>query len=260
MVNLPFGRFIPGETILHRIDPRVKLLGAAVLITTALLVQNWWDLLAIVVFASITVIAAQVAFRELLRDILTLRYLYIITLGLHCFLGQGRTLIQLPMGLGITEQGIYRGLFFAAKIALLTTFIGFVMRSTHPASFTDLFKAGYSGSSFIRKVTAPLALTFGIAIRFLPLILEETERIRWAQVSRGFDTKGGLIKRVKSLNVLIIPLISSSLNRVDKITLAMQARGFRLDGKRTIYQSNRIGTIDYIALLMVAVVVIVVIF
>ncbi len=257
-MRIIFGRFIPGRSSLHRVDPRVKLLGTCVLISAGLLVGSWLDLVLIATMAVITVIASGSRYREALKDIWGMRFFYLVTFVLHCILGRGEALLDLPLGLIITTEGIERGLFFSVKIALLAIFIGSLMRTTHPASWVNLFNSGSGGSGLVGRLSVPLGLTLGIAIRFLPLILEEAERIRWAQVSRGFRYKDGLLKRVRSTGQLLVPLLTSSLDRVDGITTSMQARGFRLDSSRSKYNVKHLGMYDMMSILLVMLVVILV--
>ena len=248
---MPFGRFVAGTTFLHSVDPRVKLFGTVVLISTALLVKSWWDLGIVAIIAIITIGSANVPLRHLIRDLWAMRFLYLVTIILHCFLWEGEVLVDLPAGLTITAHGIERGLFFSTKIALMVVFIGPLMRTTHPSVWTDLFKFGSGSGYFQKKLVRPLALTSGIAIRFLPLILEEAERIRWAQVSRGFEYRGSLLKRTRALKLLLIPLTVSSLSKVDIITTAMQSRGFHLDRERTIYRSYRLRMNDIFSIIAI---------
>ncbi len=247
-VYLPFGRYVPGESSIHRLDPRVKLLGMVVLVITTLLTEDWIALVAVAVTVLIMTICARMSVRELWRDIWMMRLLYIVTIVLHSVLTPGEALVRLPFELAITLNGIWRGLFFSIKIGMLTTFMGMLMRTTHPASWMQLLNLSIGRRGFLGRMIAPAALTMGISIRFLPLILEEAERIRWAQLSRGLDIEGGLIRKVRSLKPLLIPMISASFSRVDLITTAMQSRGFRLGQTRTIYRRSRLGPNDAAAL------------
>lgn len=259
MVFIPFGRFVAGTTHLHLLDPRVKLFGAVVLISTALVVKSWMELGIVAIIAIIATFSARVPLRCLIRDLWTLRFLYLVTIIMHCFLWEGDVLVDLPAGLKITARGIERGLFFSTKIALLIAFIGPLMRTTHPSVWTDLFKSSSGSGYFQRKVIRPLALTLGIAIRFLPLILGEAERIRWAQVSRGFNYHGSLLKRVRALKLLLIPLTASSFSKVDIITTAMQSRSFHLDRKRTVYRSHHLRMNDFLSVTIILIALLIVV-
>lgn len=257
MVRRLFGKYSPGNTLLHTLDLRIKLIGVCILVSTALVADSWLDLGAIAIMVLVTVCTARMPARELIKDFWALRLLYLVTVLLHSVLSSGQMLLQLPFGLTVTVQGIERGFFFASKIALLTAFVGPFMRTTHLSSFLRLFNPGGGRIKILRRIFTPLTLTFGIAIRFLPLILEEVERIRWSQVSRGLNFRGGIIRKAKTLTPLLTPLLSASFDRVDVITTAMQSRGFSLSRERTNYNRVRLGAKDYLTLLLVIVVAII---
>ncbi len=250
-MRMIFGRFVPGDSPLHNIHPRVRVLGFALLISAGLLVQSWRDLAVTASMVFIVVLASGLRFGDLFRDMWALRFLFLITLALHSILWRGEALLDLPFGMTLTAGGVQRGLFFTAKIALLAAFIGPLMRTTHPAAWADLFNFGSLRVGWFGRFSAALALTLGIAVRFLPLIVEEAERIRWAQLSRGFRYERNLLKRLRSTGQLLLPLLNSSLDRVDGITTAMLARGYRLGSERTVYRKRRLKANDLVAMILV---------
>jgi len=250
MVRRLFGKFIPGATLLHTLDLRIKLIGLCILVSAAVAANSWLDLGMLAVLVLVTNSVARMPITESFRDFWSLRMLYIVTVLLHSILASGEALIQLPLGLTVTFQGIERGIFFAVKIALMTAFIGPLLRTTHPSAFLRMFNLG-GGKGIFNRMLAPLTLTLGIAMRFLPLILEEAERIRWSQVNRGLSFQGGIIKKTQSLIPLLTPLLTASLDRVDLLTTAMQSRGFSLAGKRTVYNVRQLLLRDYAALIVV---------
>ncbi|MCF7810933.1 energy-coupling factor transporter transmembrane protein EcfT [bacterium] len=254
----PFGQFIQGSTPLHRLDLRVKLLGVVVLTSSAVIASNVTDLCVIATMVLLAVAASGLPLSKLLRSILLLAPFYLITILLHSILTPGNSLIELPFSFNITYDGIKRGLFFSAKIALIASLTGPLMRTTHPSSWMHIFGSISLADSRIGRAVFPLIVTMGIALRFLPLIIEESQRIRQAQISRGMDFKGGIVKRAKSLRPLLIPLLSSSFDRVDRITTAMQSRGFSLTSSRSIYRSHSLKGLDIVVILLIITVCIVI--
>ena len=252
MLEIPFARYIPGTTKLHGLNPGVKLLCLIIMLSTVLLARTWMDFTPIICIAALAVLIAEISSRMIIRDLWGFRLLYLVTFVLHCMLTSGEALIDLPLGIKITSEGIERGIFFSTKIALLAALLGPVMRTTHQSEWSNILDVTSSRNKILRRLLAPFSFTLGVAVRFLPLILHETERIRSAQVSRGFSYRGGLIKRVRSMRELMIPLFTATLDRVENITQAMQARGFRLGAQRTIYRPKRIGFMDLTALLLTA--------
>ncbi len=229
------------------LDPRVKLVGAVIIVSAGLLVGRWSGLAALLTVVVVAALAARASGREVARDVWFLRYLYAITIVLHCLLGAGEPILRLPFGIEITYQGFMLGCFFSAKIALLAVLIGLLMRTTHPAGWTAAVEAMSGLGGRLAASARRLSLTAGLAVRFLPMFFTEAERIRWAQIGRGLEVTGGPIKRARSLMPLMLPLVASSLDRVDQVTVAMQSRGFRLDAPRTRYRPLKLHWQDAVA-------------
>jgi len=255
MIVTPFANYDSGNSVLHRLDPRVKLVGVTVGFSAALLAGQWDGLIPIMGLALITNIAGKSSLHRVGCDIISLWIFYVITLALHSFLSKGEPLIHLPLGIMITTQGIERGIFFSIKIMLLATLAGPVMRSTHPAEWGIAVEGLAPDSGRWNRSLKRFALTLGLAVSFLPMLLNEADRIRMAQISRGLEPGGGLIRRIKNLLPLVMPLVASSLHKTDLITMAMQSRGFQLDKQRSNYRPLRLHFIDLIAITIVALIV-----
>ena len=243
MLQSPFGQFLSSDTFLHRVDPRIKLIGMIVLMTAAVITNRWIGLGILMVVAMSANYVARVPLREIVRNWWVLRYFFVITLLLHSIFGIGDSLLQLPFGLAITEDGVVRGIFFVVKITVLASLIGPVMRTTHPA----LWGVAIERMMPKRRHLQHFALTLGLAVRFLPMLLMEAQRIRSAQIGRGLKTTGGLIQRVRSMVPLLAPLVMASFQRADNITAAMQARGYRLDHIRSQYRPLKLNPRDAVA-------------
>lgn len=244
MILIPFGKYTRGDSIMHRIDPRIKLIGTGLLVSVALITDRWIGLLPLIFTAISANYAAKTPLHQVTRDIKSLAMFYFITLLLHSILGSGEPLLKLPLGITITVDGIMRGVFFTVKIILLVTLIGPMMRTTHPEDWQRAIETLQPGSRKIGRILNRFAVTLGLAIRFLPMLLAEAERIRWAQIGRGLDFGGGIINRTKNLVPLIVPLVNESLHKTDLVTAAMRARGFRLDAPRTHYKPLKLKMID----------------
>lgn len=251
MIRVPFGNYQSGAALLHRLDPRTKIIGISVLVSFALIASDWIRLLPLGLVTVLAVICSGTNTRTLLRDIRSLTLFYILTVVLHSFLTPGEPLIKLPLGLTITLDGISKGFFFSVKIVLLATLFGPLMRTTHPAEWGRAIDGIFTGSTLIGRVFRRLSIILGLAMRFLPTLVREAERIRWAQVGRGLQLNGNIIHRVKSLIPLIMPLLAESIRKAEQVTLAMQARGFNLDAPRSDYKPLKMKAIDIAASLVV---------
>ncbi len=244
MTHSVFGQYVPGDSFMHRADPRAKLIGAFVLITVAVIIHQWEALAWLVLATLMTIIAAKIPLNEILRIIWSLRFFYVIIMIIHSVSTVGVSVQELPFGLAITYEGIQRGLYFVVKIILLMLLIVPFMRTTHPVSLSSAIETTFPHKGILRR----FSLIFGLSVRFLPILLMETERIRWAQISRGLRTDGNLLQRIRSIGPLIAPLVASSFRRAEHISSAMQVRGFQIDQKRNLFKPLRFGWRDGVVL------------
>jgi energy-coupling factor transport system permease protein len=246
--HIPFNRVRPGDSFVHRLSPGVKLVWSAFYVLSMVWISRWHELALVAGLTLPALILARAGLSDAFKDVWSLRFFYLITLALHLLLDAGHPLILLPLGLSVSALGLDRGLFFSAKIALIATMMGVVLRTTHPSEWVEALELSSRGQGRLSRAVRGFALTLGLAIRFLPLILAEAERIRWAQVSRGLQIQGGLVKRVKTLIPLLVPLMAAALDRANGITAAMLSRGFDLDAPRTRYQAAKFTWRDATAL------------
>jgi energy-coupling factor transport system permease protein len=242
LIHIPFGNYIFGTTPVHRLDPRVKMLAVATLLPAILLVGHWRGLLPVAVVTLAAILAARISPRALAGDVWSLRLFYLITILAHALFDRsGHILIRLPYNIHITDIGLNRGALFTVKIIILTLFAGVLHRTTHPADWERAMESLLPSRSRLGRLIGRPALTFGLALRMLPLLLNEAFRIRLAQIGRGLEFQGSLIKRVRSLEPLVGPLLSASLHRADSLTAAMHSRGYRLDAPRSSYHKLYFG-------------------
>lgn len=181
-----------------------------------------------------------------LRDIWNFRFFYFFTILIHLLFDRGGETLLHFSKIEITSFGFISGFFFSIKIAIIVLLGGLFTRSTHPA---DLSKGIESmlpvNGAFARRLGRP-GIVVGIALRTLPTILVEAERIRNAQIARGYRIQsGGLLNTIKNLMPLIGPLLTATLRRGDSIHDAMVSRGFTLDQDRTVYLKIRMKSSDW---------------
>lgn len=245
MFHNPNGTFRPGLSFLHTIDARVKILTFAALLMGLVLTSSWRGLLLILIIALIIMIMTGNVSRQL-RDIWNFRFFYFFTILIHLLFDRGGEPLLQFSKIVITSFGLYAGFFFSIKIAIIVLLGGLFTRSTHP---TDLSKGIESmlpvNGALAQRLGRP-GVVVGIALRTLPTILVEAERIRTAQIARGYRVQsGGLINTIKNLMPLIGPLLTATLRRGDSIHDAMVSRGFSLDQDRTVYMKIRMKNSDW---------------
>ncbi len=217
--------------MLHSIDPRVKLVSLAMILSAVLIIGEWIGMIPIAILISIMWIISRSSLSQLIRDVFSLSVLYIITILLHSFLTPGEALFDFLFGIPITVEGVQKGLFFSAKIACLAVIVGLVLRATHQSEWAKAVEALLPG----KGVFSRFAIMLGLTVRFFPMILEEANRIRLAQIGRGLGQGGNLFKRVKNLIPVLLPLLSASLRKADSITYNMRSRGFVVDEDRSYH-------------------------
>ncbi|NLJ80477.1 MAG: energy-coupling factor transporter transmembrane protein EcfT [Firmicutes bacterium] len=250
--NITIGQFIPGNSVIHRLDPRVKIIIAAILIVLLFLVKTFlgYGLVALGIAAIIRF--SGISWRFVLKGLRPLLIILVLTVSLHLFMTEGQVIFRIWF-LKVTWEGLLRGTMMGARLLLLVMGTSLLTLTTSPIQLTDgiesLLKPG-------RKIGIPaheLAMMMTIALRFIPTLLEETEKIMKAQMARGADFQsGGILKRARSLVPLLVPLFVNAFRRADELAVAMEARGYRGGTGRTKFRELHFQKIDLAALTVAA--------
>ena len=234
--DITLGQFFPGYSHIHKLDPRTKILLAVLFIVTVFLANNPLTLAFLAIVTVVMILISRISFSVILKSIKPLVFILIFTAVLNIFLtkGEGAPLVQLWV-LQIYEEGIVRALFmFARVIIFILSSTVLLTYTTSPISLTDGIESLLSPLKKIKVPVHAFAMMMSIALRFIPILVEETEKIMNAQKSRGADfSNGGLIKRAKALIPILIPLLASAFNRADELATAMECRCYRGDKNRT---------------------------
>ncbi|MFW5779926.1 MAG: energy-coupling factor transporter transmembrane component T family protein, partial [Bacillota bacterium] len=232
--GITFGQFYPGESFLHKMDPRVKILLAIVYIIAVLLCQTFYSYLVIFVFLIGLILVAQVPVKSVIKSIKGILYLVILTASINIlFFREGQVLFEFWF-ITVTLDG----LMFSAKMAMRLVFLvigtTMVTLTTTPMNLTDGMESLMSPLKVVKFPVHDVAIIMSIALRFIPSLMEEIDKIMMAQKARGasFDT-GGLIARAKALLPILIPLFVSAFRRADELALALDARCYNATDKRT---------------------------
>lgn len=252
MPSVIVGQYIPGDSVLHRLDPRTKIMLSLAIVVALFSVDSAWSYVMIgaLVFAAIA--ASRVPFRMVLRGLRPILYILILTFLLHLFMDPGDELFTL-WKLRATREGLALGLSTAARLILLIMATSLVTLTTSPIVFTDGLEKLLSPFRVVGLPAHELAMMMTIALRFIPTLLEETDKIMKAQMARGadFDT-GSLIARAKSMIPILVPLFVSAFRRADELAVAMEARCYRGGAGRTRMRQLRLGACDAVAAVGVA--------
>lgn len=234
--DITLGQFFPGTSAIHRLDPRTKIILSIVFIVGVFLADT------VVAFAFLTlatvllVIASKISIRIILKGIKPIIYILIFTAIINIFLtdGEGDPLLSFWV-IDIYVEGLVRAFFMAFRVVLLIIGTSTLLTyTTSPISLTDGIESLLRPLKLIHVPVHLFAMMMTIALRFIPTLVEETEKIMNAQKSRGADFSiGGPIKRAKALIPILIPLFVSAFKRAEELATAMECRCYRGDDNRT---------------------------
>lgn len=248
--DITIGQYIPGESFIHRLDPRSKIIALMLYIIALFLLFNAIGYYAIVIFSVVIILASQVPVRIYLKGIRPLAFIIVLTMVLHFFMTPGTPIFNIGP-LKVTQEGFYHGLQMGARLIILITVTSVLTLTTSPISLTDGIERLLNP---LKKVGVPaheLAMMMTIALRFIPTLIEETEKIMKAQMARGADFESGnIIKRAKALIPLLVPLFVSAFRRADDLAMAMEARCYRGGENRTRMKQLKYTFIDFIAIII----------
>lgn len=251
--SITIGQYIPGSSIIHRLDPRTKIISTMLLIISLFLVDSFWGYGLIGLGIFLVIRASEIPWKFVLRGLRPLFVIMLLTVSLHVFMTEGEPIFQIWF-LKITWEGIVRGLMMGLRLLLLVVGTSLLTLTTSPINLTDGIESLLKPGKKIGIPAHELAMMMTIALRFIPTLLEETEKIMKAQMARGADFQsGGIVQRAKSLIPLLVPLFVNAFRRADDLAVAMEARGYRGGEGRTKFRELHFEKIDVIAVVVVTV-------
>lgn len=234
--DITLGQFFPGYSVIHKLDPRTKIILSVLFIITVFLANNPLTLIFLSIITVLMIILSRISAKVIFKSIKPLVFILAFTAVLNLFLtkGVGEPLVEIWV-IRIYEEGIVRASFmFVRVIIFILSSTVLLTYTTSPISLTDGIESLLSPLKKIKVPVHSFAMMMSIALRFIPILVEETEKIMNAQKSRGADfSSGGIIKRAKALIPILIPLLASSFNRADELATAMECRCYRGDKNRT---------------------------
>ena len=246
--DITLGQYFPGDTVVHRLDPRTKLLMVIVYIV-ALFLAKWVVSYAVMLAFLVTAVAlSRIRPRALFKGLKPLLFIIIFTAIINVFYTKGDVLVQFWI-FKITREGLVNAGFLVLRIVMLVTGTFLLTYTTSPIALTDGLESLLSPLKAIHFPVHELALMMSIALRFIPTLIEETDKIMNAQKARGaqLDT-GKMTDRVKALVPVLIPLFISAFRRADELAMAMECRCYRGGDGRTRLKVLRCEKQDYIDL------------
>ena len=249
--DITLGQYFPGNSPVHRLDPRTKLI-AVVLYIVALFLANWFVTYAIMFLVLAGAIAiSKVPPKSILRGLKPVLFIVVFTAVLNLFYTPGNTVLAQFWIFTITLEGVYRAFFMVIRIMMLISGTFLLTYTTSPILLTDGLESLMGPLKKIKVPVHELAMMMSIALRFIPTLIEETDKIMSAQRARGADfDSGSLVQKAKALIPLLVPLFISAFRRADELAVAMECRCYHGgDGRTRLRQLRYVGR-DYAALLM----------
>lgn len=251
--DITIGQYFPGNSLLHKLDARMKIILTLFLIISIFICKNIVSLAAMVLATFIIVAISKIPPKTILKSIKPLTIIILITALLNLFYGKGDALVQLGR-LKITLDGIETAVFMAVRIIILVVISSLLTYTTSPTELTDALERLFKPLKLLKVDVHSIAMTMTIALRFIPTLVEEIDKIMSAQKSRGADMdSGGLISRAKALVPVLIPLFVSSFRRANELAYAMECRCYRGGEGRTKMKVMKMSARDYISLAAVIV-------
>ncbi|MBN1998805.1 energy-coupling factor transporter transmembrane protein EcfT [candidate division KSB1 bacterium] len=235
--DITLGHYYPSDSFIHRLDPRTKLLATMLLMMTCMISQKPIVLAVFGVILLVAVYLSKIPVRFILKNLRPFAVLFLITLFVHMFWTSGTILYTVPeLNIEITREGLYMGVVYSARLALLVVFAALLTLSTSPIELTDAMEKMLAPLKRLRVPTHEIVMMLTLSLRFIPTLMEEAERLKNAQISRGATFDGPVYKRIKNVIPLILPLFISSFRRADELALAMDARCYHGGEGRTSFK------------------------
>lgn len=250
MEKMIFGRYIPIDSTLHRMDPRAKLLTIIIFIAVVFLANNTITYSLLGVFTLAAILLSKIPIKFLFNGLRFLFWIILFTFLLHIlFTKEGEVLYKVGF-IKIYEEGLRQGIFISLRFFYLILITSLLTLTTTPIEITDGIESLLKPLKKINFPVYELALMMSIALRFIPTLMDETDKIMKAQMARGVDfSEGSLKQRAEAVVPLLIPLFINAFKRAEELATAMEARGYRGGEGRTKYRLLKWGRIDTLAIL-----------
>lgn len=233
LTDITLGQYFPGTSFLHKLDPRIKIVATLIFIVAIFLANSLASYALVTAFTIFCFLISRLPLRLILKSLKPLWIIIIFTMGIHVFTTPGEVLWQWGI-LHITKEGVYQGSLMTARLIYLIVFSSLLTYTTSPIVLTDGIEHLLNPFKRIGVPAHELAMMMTIALRFIPTLLEETDRIMKAQTARGANfTSGSLLQRGKNMIPLLVPLFVSAFRRADDLATAMEARCYRGGEGRT---------------------------
>lgn len=249
--DITLGQYYPADSILHRLDPRTKLFGTMVYIVALFLCNNWVGYIACALALAVLIALSTVPVRFMFKGLRAIFVLLLISVVFNLFLTDGEIIVKFWI-FKITKEGVRIAAQMAVRLACLVMGTSIMTLTTTPNNLTDGLEKSLG---FLKKIKVPvheIAMMMSIALRFIPILIEETDKIMKAQMARGADFEnGGLIEKAKAMIPLLVPLFISAFRRANDLAIAMESRCYHGGEGRTKMKPLKYEVRDHIAYVII---------
>ena len=250
--DITIGQYFPGSSQIHKMDPRMKLVLSLVFVVFIFVCKNFWSLLLMLAFLAGIVILSKIPIKTILKGIKPVLIIIIITAILNLFYVEGGTPLVDWHFIHITTKGVYTAIFMVVRIMCLIVGSSMLTYTTSPTLITDGIERLLSPLKFMRGSVHTIAMMMTIALRFIPTLIDEFDKITSAQKARGADLEtGNIAERTRALIPVFIPLFVTSFRRAYDLAFAMECRCYHGYEGRTRMKQMKLELRDYIALILV---------
>lgn len=254
MLNVVIGQYIPQKSLLHRADPRTKIISLFLLFFLLFFLNNLPAYLILSLFSFTVIKLSKIPGRVVLQSLKPILWFILFTFIFNIFLTKGEVLFSFGP-FEVSREGISRGIIYSWRLFLFILFSGLLTWTTSPLDIAAGLETLFSPAKKLQLPVHETVMMLTIALRFIPTLLEETEKIMKAQMARGMDfTEGSLFNRVKNILPLLVPLFVSVFQRADDLAVAMEARCYRGDKGRTRMKQLIFQELDLFVILAVVLV------
>ena len=251
--NVTLGQYFPGESLIHRLDPRTKILDVILYIVALFSCRGFAGYGLVLLFLIVSVRISKIKLRTILKGIKPVVVIIILTALLNMLYTSGNELFHI-WRITITDAGVKNAVMMVSRILMLITGTFLLTYTTSPILLTDGLERLLAPLKKLHLPVHELAMMMSIALRFIPTLIEETDKIMSAQKARGADFEtGNLLQRAKALLPILVPLFVSAFRRADELAVAMESRCYHGGGGRTRMKELRFAGRDFLGLLLGAV-------
>jgi len=244
--DITLGQYYPAESVIHKLDPRVKIMGTFLFIISVFLYKNIFGIALATIFLASYIGISKIPIKYMVKGLKPILIIMVITAVFNLFLTPGEVLWKIWI-IKVTKEGIINTGFMILRLTYLVIGTSLMTLTTTPNRLTDGLEKLLRGLRLIKVPVHEVAMMMSIALRFIPILVEETDKIMKAQMARGADFESGnLLKRAKNMIPLLVPLFISSWKRAMDLAMAMEARCYRGGEGRTKMKPLKYVSRDYI--------------